>query len=163
MAPRILNLGTTRKVSTFKPRRLHLRVKSCCNSPNGRLGGPQCGLAVLKTEMSCSASQPVVRLVYCLLLVQETATLACPVSNYLQVKARDGTTRYQKQKNHNILLSSGTSENEIRSVRHPPVGEPHVTRMQKSSLCRWTLQNGLGSLPLCHQLISANNIKLYVP
>jgi hypothetical protein len=97
MAPGIPNHGTTRGVATFKPRQLHLRVKSYCDSPNGRLGGPHCGLGVLKTEMSCSVLQPVVRSLYCLLLVQETATLACPVSNYLQVKARNRTTRYQKQ------------------------------------------------------------------
>jgi len=163
MAPRIPNLGTARRVATFKPRRLHLRVKSSCDSPSGRLGGPQCGLGVVKTEMSCSAVQPIVRLLYCLLLVQETATLACPVSNYLQVEARNRTTRYQEQQNHSTLLSTGTPENEIRSVSHPPVGEPRVTRMQKRSVCRPTLQNGLGPVPLCHQLTSANNIKLYVP
>jgi hypothetical protein len=97
MASRIHNLGTTRRVATVKPQRLHLRVKSSCDSPNGRLGGLQCGLGVLKTEMSCSVFQPVVRSLYCLLLVQETATLACPVSNYLQVKATNRTARYQQQ------------------------------------------------------------------
>jgi hypothetical protein len=35
--------------------------------------------------------------------------------------------------------------------------------MQKRSLCRPTLQNGLGPAPLCHQFASANNIKLYIP
>ena len=50
----------------------------------------------------------------------------------------------------------------MRSIRHPAVGETHVTRMQKGSLCSPTRQTGLGPAPLGHQFASVHDIELYL-